>query len=102
MVRQQRTGDLLFCQCADGNARCDAVKRILLPTCARTEIPPPSCSDVIERCKADRDCRCDARKLRSSYMQEPLGRIRTVVLRENYCNCGKYTLTCTCMSLYKI
>lgn len=51
---------LHFCTCADHRQqdieRCEDVRASLTPACARVELPPPTCTDLVRRCTDDADC----------------------------------------------
>ncbi|KAK2188081.1 hypothetical protein NP493_144g02022 [Ridgeia piscesae] len=57
LVRPEHTHALLFCRCQPDNKKCESVRQSMHPTCSKVEAPPPSCLAILERCKADTDCR---------------------------------------------
>ena len=57
LVRPKFTHALLFCRCEEGDSRCLEVKKWMHPACAVVDSPPPTCSNVMEKCQQDKDCR---------------------------------------------
>ena len=51
---------LLLCTCDDHRQedrdRCETVRASLTPACAKVELPPPTCLDLVRRCTDDSDC----------------------------------------------
>jgi hypothetical protein len=54
-VRSDYTQRLALCSCDD--EECRPIEHVLRPTCSLVEYPPPTCTDLLNRCLNDSDCR---------------------------------------------
>ena len=58
VTRSEKGHTVLYCSCpTEADDTCHVIQRVAFPACSTLELPPPSCSDIMNRCNQDQNCK---------------------------------------------